>query len=363
MKQKVFDHYIFSGTHREVGRQHGEALRSQIQEHLDITYANCKRVSNIDKARALQVASLYAPYIGRHAPGFLEEIEGLGEGANITSAEALLLQVRQEATYLTMYGQGGFESECSSYAVGPSYTADGKVYAGQNADLAGEFERVSNVVTFAVTGKPQVMMVVPAGQISYVGMNSEGMGVNCNFLACDGWRKGYPRYLISRLLMEQRTFRDACAVMERLSERSSSRNILLTDDKGNIRDFETTSTDVGIIDGAGLFIHTNHFLDARMQQYEKAAGNSWIDTHWRYCRFSQLMETNKGKITPKLLQDILSDHQTDPVNGKISLCTHACEESNYYHTFTSLIENLTDRTLTACCGNPCENEFKTYRFQ
>lgn len=362
MKQKYFDHYIFSGTHREVGRQHGEALRGQIQEHLQITYANAKRVSGIDPERALQVASLYAPYIAQHAPGFLEEIEGLGEGANITSQEALLLQVRQEATYLSLYGQGGFESECSSYAVGPGYTADGKMYAGQNADLAGNFEDVSNVITFAVEDKPQVMMVVPAGQISYLGMNSEGMGVNCNFLACDGWRKGYPRYLISRLLMEQRTFEEACQVMDRLTERSSSRNVLLTDYKGNIADFETTSIDIGRIDAEGMFVHTNHFLDIRMQQYEKATGNSWVDTHWRYYRIRQLMENNKGKITPEVIKEILRDHAMDPIYNKISICTHECDESNYYHTFTAMIENLTDLTMEITCGNPCENEFKTYRF-
>lgn len=361
MKKPFFDHYIFSGTYQEVGRQHGEALRERIRGHLELTYANAARVSGIGKEKALHLASLYIPYIDKYSHGFLEEIHGLSEGAGITQTEALLLQVRQEATYLSLYG-GGFESECSSYVAGPGYTADGKMYAGQNADLPGDFENVANVVTFAVKGRPKVMMIVPAGQISYLGMNSEGMSVNCNFLACDGWKRGYPRYLISRLLLEERTFEKACTALCGLKERSSSRNVLLADRNGRIANFETTSSDMARIDANEAFVHTNHFIDARMQRYEKATGSAWVDTHWRYYRLRQLMENNKGKITSDLLKDILRDHLKDPVMNKISLCVHACEESGLYHTFTSMIENLTDLTLEATRGNPCGGEYKSYSF-
>jgi isopenicillin-N N-acyltransferase-like protein len=220
-ENNVFKKYEFTGTHREVGRQHGEALKSQILHHLDITYENAARVSNVTKERALSVAKQYEPYIRAVEPGFMEEIEGIAEGAGITKTEALLLQVRQEAVYLGLYGKGGFDPECTSYFAGPGYTSDGKVYAGQNADLAGDFESISNVVIFAVTGKPKVMMIVPAGQISYLGINSEGMGVDCNFLACDGWRKGFPRYLISRYAIEHPTFEEAAAAIRGIKERSS----------------------------------------------------------------------------------------------------------------------------------------------
>jgi predicted choloylglycine hydrolase len=128
---------------------------------------------------------------------------------------------------------GAADQECTSYAIKEKCTKHGKVYSGQNADLNGDFEKFSNVITFSVKGKPEIMMLTPAGQISYLGINKEGLSVNCNFLPCSGWKKGFPRYLISRWLLEESTFDDACAKMEKLKERAASRNILLCDDKGN----------------------------------------------------------------------------------------------------------------------------------
>lgn len=360
MDNKFFKHYKFKGTHYEIGRLHGEALREEIQKHLAITYELALNVSNISKDKALETARLFEPYIEKYSPGFLEEIAGLGEGANISATEALLLQIRQEVVYLTKYGVGGFE--CTSYAIGPEYTADGKMYSGQNADLAGDFESVSNIITFAVNNKPQVMMLVPAGQISYLGMNDEGMSANCNFLSCQGWKKGYPRYLISRLLLEQRSFEEACAKLAALTERASSRNILLADYKGNIADFETTSEDYGRIDAKELFVHSNHFIDSHMRRYERGGSLELLDSEWRLKRFSDLVEANKGKIEAEMIKSFLSDEEKDSEIGKFSICMHACKETENYHTFASIVNNLTDRVMEVTRGNPCSHPYKAYDF-
>ena len=78
-------------------------------------------------------------------------------------------------------------------AVSGAYTRTGGTFAGQNADLSGGIEQFAAVLTFAVTGKPAVMMLVPAGQISYLGISSEGLSADANFLRSGGWRTGFPR--------------------------------------------------------------------------------------------------------------------------------------------------------------------------
>ncbi|MDR0851847.1 MAG: C45 family peptidase [Clostridiales Family XIII bacterium] len=357
MSDKYYELFVFKGTHREVGRQNGEARRAQIRQHLDLTYDLAQRVSNISKEKALETAVLFKPYINQYAPGFLEEIEGLGEGAGISEEEALLLQVRQEVVHLAQFGSG---FECTSYAVGAPYTKDGKVYSGQNADLAGDFESISAVIRYEVEGKPRIMMVAPAGQISYIGMNDRGVGANCNFLSCDGWKRGYPRYLISRLLLEQPDFDAACNTMVKLSERASSRNVLLSDRSGNIADFETTADDYSKIYAEGLFVHSNHFVDPEMQRYERATQEDLIDSCWRRDRLNTLLENNKGEITPDLLKKFLGDDLRDPETGKFSICTHACGEAPAYHTFASTINHLADGVMEVSKGNPCSNPFKEY---
>jgi predicted choloylglycine hydrolase len=210
-----------------------------------------------------------------------------------------------------------------------------------------------------VEGKPQIMMLVPAGQISYIGMNSEGMSTNCNFLSCDGWKRGYPRYLISRLLLEQRTVEEACGMLTSLTDRASSRNILLADYKGNIVNFETTADDCGRIEAEGMFVHSNHFIDPYMKKYERGDEIDLKDSKWRLTRLTELIEENKGRIDNNMIKSFLRDHK----GGTFSVCTHASKATGNYHTFSSLINNLTDRVMEVSKGNPCGSEYAAYEFR
>lgn len=348
-----YEHYRFSGSYREVGRQHGEALREQIRQHLELIYELSDKESHLPRERALSIAKYYESYILEYTPGFMEELAGLGEGAGITADEALLLQVRQEVVNLARHGSA--DRECTSYAVGTGYTSNGKVYSGQNIDLAGDFERISNVVTFAVDGRPKILMVSPAGQISCNGINERGMSINCNYLPCDGWKKGYPRYLISRMLIEKDSFGEACAALEGIKERAASRNFLLADRNGNIADFETTSTAVGRIDATGKFVHSNHFLHPNMLLYETSEDYEMVDSLGRLNRLNDLFEQNKGKINDLTIQGFLRNHDDEPY----CVCMHPFEK-NAYHTFASLIQNLTDSVMEVCKGNPCQGEYVMY---
>src|SRR5690606_27456523 len=123
-------------------------------------------------------------------------------------------------------------------------------YAGQNADLPGGIERVAAVVQFTAPGKPAVLMLVPAGQISYIGMNSEGLCAFANFVNCTGWRPGFPRYLLTRLALEQPTLQEAEAAVLK-PRRASSRNLLLVDRHGAMVDIETTVDAHGRMVGNG----------------------------------------------------------------------------------------------------------------
>ncbi len=359
MKENCYKHYIFKGTHRKVGQDHGEALRYKIKEHIELTYELADKFSGVPREEVLSVTKKFEPFIEKYAPGFLDEIKGIGEGADITEEEAMLLQIRQEVVYLAKYSSMG--RECTSYAIGGEYTKDGRVYSGQNADLSGDFESISNVITFEVKDKPKVMMLTPAGQISYLGINSEGMSVNCNFLPCNGWREGYPRYLISRLLLEKRTFEEACETMKSIKERASSRNVLLADYEGRIADFEVNTESMGCVESLDMFVHSNHFIDPYMKKYEKSTELEMIDSEWRRKRVTELINENRGRIDAEIIKSMLRDHKKDDAVGKFSICTHACKETDQYHTIASIINDLEKTTMEITRGLPCINQYKKYK--
>lgn len=360
MVDNFYKQYVFQGSPREVGRQYGETFKEDVREHIELTYELAAHVSGSNEEKVIETTRLFQPYIEKYAPDFMTEIQGISEGAGIKLEEALLPQVRQEVVYFGQYGGSG--NECTSYAVGTTYTADGKVYSGQNADLAGDFESVSNVVTFAVENKPKIMMLVPAGQISYIGINDRGLGLNCNFLPCNGWRIGFPRYLISRFLLEAGDIDRARSRMRSIKERASSRNLLLTNNKGEFINFEMTPDRIAGLEVRGKFVHSNHFLDPSMREFEGSDELEMIDSRWRLERLDHLIEENKGMITETKIKEMLRDHEMDKETGKFSICTHASKETDGYHTFASVINNLTDGTMSIAKGNPCKAEYKTYSF-
>lgn len=354
MEIDYFKHYVFKGTYREVGEQHGEALRDEIRQHLELIYSLSFKESGIQKSKALESSALFAPHIENYAPGFIEEINGLSRGAGITPEEALLVQVRQEIVNMRRYAAAG--KECTAYAIGKEYTNDGKVYSGQNSDLAGDFESFSSVVTFEVAGRPRIIMVIPAGQLSYQGMNEEGIGVNCNFLSGNHWGEGFPRYLISRYLLEERTIDGACGKMESLNGRASSRNVLICDRHGRMYDYETITTDFGKIEGTEFLVHSNHFIHPRMLKYETSSEEELRDSFMRYDRLAELIRQNKGRIDSEMIKGFLRDHMNQPN----CICVHMSKEGDY-HTFASIINHLCDNIFEVAKGAPCSKEYKKYK--
>ena len=348
---KAFDHHRLQGTHREIGRQHGEALRSMIRAHLELIYTQGAQRSNLAPETARRWALAFGPMIGEAAPHFLEEIEGVAEGAGVERSEALLLQVRQEVAHVARFG--AVDLECTSFAVSGPYTRAGTTFAGQNADLAGGVEAFSAVLTFAVTGKPAVMMLVPAGQISYLGVSSEGLSADANFLRSAGWRTGFPRYLLTRLAIEQPTLKAAvdAALTPR---RASSRNLLLADRAGAMVDIETTAQEHGLQWGDGCLVHANHHVVPGMACHETATPDELHNSGCRQDRIAALMEEHRGRIDAAVLKTVLRDHANRPH----SICAHPGERVSY--SFASIVSDLEAGAMEVAVGPPCEHDYVRY---
>ena len=322
-----------------------------IRAHLELIYSQGAQRSNLAPDAARRWARAFGPTIGEAAPHFLEEIEGVAEGAGIEQSEALLLQVRQEVAHVARFG--AVDLECTSFAVSGPYTRTGGTLAGQNADLAGGIEAFSAVLTFAVTGKPAVMMLVPAGQISYLGISSEGLSADANFLRSAGWRTGFPRYLLTRLAIEQPTLKAAvdAALTPR---RASSRNLLLADRAGSMVDIETTAQEHGLQWGDGCLVHANHHVVPGMACHETATPDELHNSGCRQDRIATLMEEHRGRLDATVLKTVLRDHANRPH----AICAHPGERAAY--SFASIISDLEAGAMEVAVGPPCEHDYVRY---
>src|SRR5260370_8791722 len=100
-------------------------------------------------------------------------------------------------------------------------------------------------------------------------MRSQGLPAGAHFLRSADWRTGFPRYLLTRVAIEQPTLKPAgdAALTPR---RASSRNLLLADRAGAMVHIATTAQEHGLAWGDRCLVHANHHVVPGMPAPETA---------------------------------------------------------------------------------------------
>lgn len=304
LKNDFFPVFRFAGSHRAIGRAYGESCRALIRTHHARAEAGVLQLRGGSAEEAHAQALAYRPHVLAGAAFFDEEIQGLAEGAGLTLGQAYLLQLRAE---LSPSRSRRPEPECTTLAVAPSAAADGRTYAGQIADLPTAYLDLGVVVEFAPDDQPAVLMFTPAGQLSYIGVNDRGLCCFANYLHCDGWRMGMPRYFLSRIAMLEGRV-DAALARVRSVTRASSRNLLMADAAGAIVDLETTVTrDAALSPQGGVLAHANHYVAPSLLSEERASDAFLYNSRQRHARMDTLLREGAGRHAIEGLQAIARD--------------------------------------------------------
>lgn len=181
------------GTHRELGRQHGEPCRERLLAFVDYL----GRILKLSKGELHTRARRFLPLFERHCPHLVEEIHGLAEGAGVPFAEALAVQIRGELGPMN-------DESCTTFVVSARGTASSEILIGQNGDVEPEFEDFAYVFRLRPVDKPAVLMWTFGGQIGYHGINTAGVAHFANSLGGGpAWKFGLPHYPFKRMMLEQ----------------------------------------------------------------------------------------------------------------------------------------------------------------
>lgn len=361
----AFPRYRLAGSHRQIGRQFGQVAAPLIHHHLARALARLEAHSSLSRADALDAAMQYRPYVQAYAPFLDEEVVGVAEGAGLTLAEAYLLQLRAEAAspptagpapLLTASDDAG--DECTSVAVLPEATADGAAMIAHNADLPAFYREVSVVLEIVPDDQPVILMLTPAGQVSYIGMNNAGLAVTANYLTCDGWRIGFPRYFLSRVALAHASV-DAASAAIRAMPRASSRNLLLLDASGAAADLELTPTrDARLEPQDGLLAHANHYVAPELLSEERA-GDYVQNSQARMGRIRELAAEQRGALTVAAAQRLLQDRTCYPD----TLCREPQDAPERdVMTFASLVAVPARGELHVAVGPPNQHAYQLHTF-
>jgi isopenicillin-N N-acyltransferase-like protein len=334
--------YRTHGTHRELGRQHGEQAVREIRAHLEVMCAGQK----LSREQLRRRAGRFAPVFDRNCPHLLEEIRGLAEGAGVTFEDALACNVRGELHSAPSEG-------CTAYVIGRSGAAKRGIIAGQNSDMTTEYIPLSYVLHLKPVGKPEVLMWTFGGMIGYHGMNSAGVAHFENALG-GGPRNqfGLPHYPAERMMLECERLEDAIEVLRKMPLASNA-NYVLCDGHGNITDVEATTAGAHVLpdEGKGFFAHTNHYvcpLYATQENFKR----SWQDSFPRLERMDALIGSRYGSIEVDDVKEFLKDHSGYP--------TSICRHNGNSRTVASMISEPAMRRMHVAVGNPCQHRFVTY---
>ena len=341
------------GTHREVGRQIGEACEDVIRSLLVFEPPMLPTGRTI--AQQLAVAAGYRDATARAMPWVLEELEGVADGAGVDSMAVFAASVEEIWYEPSADAVGG---RCSDLVAVPPATTNGHVLVAHNNDLAVEDEDRLVAIEWDVPGDPPIFTIGIGPWIS-VGFNAAGLALTGNELSPNDERVGVPRLLQVRSMLRARSLEAALDEALR-PDRASSYNNVLSSSDGRVVDVEGSATDAELIepDAAGVLAHTNNYVCDRMVRYERSSYAESSATRYRRAR-TMLSEAavEPRSISAERLREMLSDHE----NAPDSLCRHGTAPTDSKTVFWT-VADVTEGRVTFGRGNPCDSEAQTHAF-
>ncbi len=344
-----------SGTHREIGRQIGEACRPQVLHSLE----NARQLFE-DSYEQLELtwegakiqARKYMPFAQERYPQYVEEIMGIAEGAKVSFDDLAVLNAMEAVTSDALH-----LTRCTSMAVNGDRTADGHVLAAHNEDWMPEDEGDVFIVHVTPKSEPPFLAMTYGGLLPNIGINAYGIAQLCDSVYPNDSRIGIPRIVNSRAVLAAKTIGEAIDHML-APQRAAGYNHLLVHESGELYNVEVSARRFAILYGKeGYVVHTNNYLAENMLIIEDEP-EELVSSQVRYFRAWGLIK-RIPQHTLKSLQAIQRDH----VNFPNSICNHSIDDQNPLDrekTINAMVIDLTVREIHIAWGNPCENPYHTY---
>ena len=344
-----------SGTHLEMGQQIGEACREKVQHSID----NARKLLE-EAYQELELtwdgaqiqARKYLPFAQERYPQYVDEMQGIAEGANIPFQDLVVLNVMEAVTMDALH-----LTRCTSMAVNDERTADGHVLAAHNEDWVPDDENDVFVIHATPKNEPPYLAMTYGGLIANVGFNAYGIAQLIDSVYPNDSRIGIPRLVVSRAVLAAKT--PGGAIKRTLiSHRAAGYNHLLIHESGEVYSVEVSARRFEIIyNNDGYSVHTNHFLSSKMKEIENDP-EELISSRIRYFRAMRMLNQSDNH-TIKSLQNIQRDH----VNYPNSICKHDFGDGDLLDrekTINAMVIDLTAREMHIAWGNPCTNSYHTY---
>jgi len=298
-----FRETVIQGSPRERGRAYGEIFREEINRFLQREIYD----SFIQKPAPQEELLAYAAACGRAVAQFHQEIaqelEGVAQGANITTAEAVLLTLHEE-----LYHRGALPKvpHCTAVAAGPPVTRDARAYVGQTWDWMQSVYGLSSLCWWKRAAGPSVAAYGYPGLWIGAGLNSAGLAL-CWTSAdlgnqAQGARVGIPAYVLLSLLLYQNSLEEAAALARR-AVNAGWFTFVMADSTGNLLNIEGSPRGIVLEEHQGMLARVGF----GSRQMTGTSTDVPVKLHARCQKMYELFEAARGKVTRETLMQAFAD--------------------------------------------------------
>ena len=349
-----------SGSAYERGREYGANASGPVAATLSMYKGVFEEVAGLDWRTVASRALSFEPIIGAFRPSYLDELQGIADGAGVDYADIMAINLRTEIMLSAVAARAESVGGCSAFALSSAATTNGHTTIGQNWDWCPVAMDNLIVLEAIQEDAPNYLTVVEAGLLAKMGMNSEGVGVVTNTLISgeDAGEQGVPYHVLLRAVLDCSDAESAVALV-RGATRSSSANFLIADANDHVIDVETgpgsRQRSRAILPTDGRLCHTNHFTehDLDIDDVMVTYGPNSFD---RLRRLSHLMKESP-QMSRSTIEKALRDHLNEPG----SVCQHIDSSRPRYEqaqTLASVIIDLEDKVMWLAEGPPCAADFE-----
>jgi len=357
----------FSGKGYDLGLQHGEQLKKEIQEIILAWKNNTSNQLGKDADIVVKDFFKYAEFdeaIKKWTPELYEEVKGIAIGSGQQLNDILVLNLLDE---FWVYINNLNNHHCSSAGV-PS--RNGKPgYISQNMDLENYTDGFQVLMRLNRTDRsPEQLILTHPGLIALNGLNEVGIGVCVNTLMqLKASTTGLPVAFVIRRIINSTDKDDLLSFIESVNH-ASGQNYMIGI-RGEVFDFEASANKVirfNPMNENGTVYHTNHPIvnddikprskkqDPNLSDDFKPANSN---SHLRLQAVENRM-TSSLVIDDKLIKESLRsrDNEDNPV------CRTNNTDGNIF-TFASIIMTFSEiPNIQILAGPPDESEYKRVDF-
>ena len=355
-----------SGSHRDVGRQTGEAARDIVAWGLDAYAERFEALAGFGFAEAVERSRPYLRPAEDYVPQSVDQLRGIAEGANVPFDHLFALNCSEE---LTCAADVAWPREhCTSFAV----VAGGRAVSGHNEDWYPEEIAGQTIRIVRLTGPWDTAAYISAGppyNLPLTGVTAAGFSSAANTVYYRDERVGVPNNFLLAAVLGQPDLEHARDLLVR-APRARGSNHLFCDARGRVWNLETSGERWALVDGSpapadaaragasALFAHTNHYVSPELAPGDASRSEG---SRLRRARARELLiaGVQEGADLVDLGKRVLCDHE----NAPFSICDHWEDDDSdpdQSVTTASMVWEPAEGRAHIAQGQPCESEYVTY---